>query len=87
MRIWFGLILKIMMRTKSYILPDLCYLIKLSVNARNYNSFRGLSPIVPSYPCSVGSRITLSCHRRLVLARDTLKRDGLMVLYASVCRI
>ena len=47
MRIWFGLILKIMVRTKSYILPELCYLIKLSVNARNCNSFRGLSPVVP----------------------------------------
>ena len=28
MRIWFGLILKIMVRTKSYILPELCYLTK-----------------------------------------------------------
>ena len=28
MRIWFGLILKIMVRTKSFILPELCYLIK-----------------------------------------------------------
>ena len=28
MRIWFGLILKITARTKSYILPELCYLIK-----------------------------------------------------------
>ena len=46
MRIWFGLILKIMVRMKSYILPELCYLIKLSVNVRNYNSFRGLSPVV-----------------------------------------
>ena len=46
MRIWLGLILKIMMRTKSYILPELCYLIKQSVNTRNCDSFRGLSPIV-----------------------------------------
>ena len=49
MRIWFGLILKIMMRTKSYILPELCYLTNQSVNARNYNSFRGLSPVVPYF--------------------------------------
>ena len=28
MRIWFGLILKIMVRTKSYILPELFYLTK-----------------------------------------------------------
>ena len=28
MRIWFGLILKITARTKSYILPELCYLTK-----------------------------------------------------------
>ena len=46
MRIWFGLILKIMMRTKSYILPELCYLTKSIVNTLNYNSFRGLSPVV-----------------------------------------
>ena len=46
MRIWFGLILKIMVLTKSYILPELCYLTNQSVNARNYNSFRGLSPVV-----------------------------------------
>ena len=28
MRIWFGLILKIMVLTKPYILPELCYLTK-----------------------------------------------------------
>ena len=47
MRIWFGLILKIMVRTKSYILPELCYFTKSIVNTRNYNSFRGLSPVIP----------------------------------------
>ena len=30
MRIWFGLILKIMVRTKSYILPELCYFDKIN---------------------------------------------------------
>ena len=47
MRIWFGLILKIMARMKSYILPELCYLTNQSINALNYNSFHGLSPSCP----------------------------------------
>ena len=46
MRIWFGLILKITARTKSEILPELRYLTKESVNARNYNSFQGLALVV-----------------------------------------
>ena len=30
MRIWFGLILKIMVRMKSYVLPELCYFDKIN---------------------------------------------------------
>ena len=48
MRIWFGLILKITVWTKSHLLPELCYL-------QNYNSLRGLAPVVPSCSgCSQG---------------------------------
>ena len=55
MRTWLGLILKIMVRTKSYILSELCYLTKSIGNARNYNSFQGLSPVVPFYHLKEGS--------------------------------
>ena len=50
MRTRFGLILKIMVRTKSYILPELRYLTNHSINALNYNSFHGLSLFPPCFP-------------------------------------
>ena len=71
MRIRFGLILKIMARTKSYILPELCYLTNQSVNARNYNSFRGLSPVVP-VAVDAGSRTVRILGRDVVLGEDGL---------------
>jgi len=39
LRICFGLFLKIMVRMKSYILPELRYLTNQSIKALNYNSF------------------------------------------------
>ena len=45
MRTRFGLILKIMVRMKSYILPELRYLTNQSINALNYNSFMVYPPV------------------------------------------
>ena len=44
MRIWFGLILKIMVRMKSYVLPELCYLTKSIGKYAKLQFFSGSLP-------------------------------------------
>jgi len=50
MRIWLGLLLKIMVWTKSYI-PQNCTISQNNqIHESNYDSFQGLTPVVPSCP-------------------------------------
>jgi hypothetical protein len=47
MRIWLGLLLKIMVWTKSYI-PQNCTISQNNqIHESNYDSFQGLTPVVP----------------------------------------
>ena len=49
MRIWFGLILKIMMRTKSYILPKMRYFTKHPELQTKLPFFLGPDPFDPPF--------------------------------------